>query len=232
MCYQLGGASVYKQVGSAILAVTEAVPPLSYTPSTEPGAVLNTEQTFSFSSGMKLQLGPGKDSVKAVLATGDCISAPAGGSSEVTNLGPDDGSSATTAEVGMTFSSEGEYRLCYRVYGGTYELVGEAFLVRKPPGSFSGSAYTGGASTIRLVGGYGMNLLSGNDALKVVAASGDCTGQAVGGSSVVTDLGPDDTSGSAVDEATASLTFDTEGAYKVCYQLVGSSYVQVGSNLT
>ena len=48
-------------------------------------------------------------------------------------LGPSDSEAATSATIPLTFSSEGEYRLCYKLDGGAYAAVGTAMLTVSPP---------------------------------------------------------------------------------------------------
>ena len=54
---------------------------------------------------------------------------------------------------------------------------------------------------------------SGQDSVKAVAITQSCTHAAAGGSTEVTDLGPDDSQG--VSSATATLSFTEGGTYKV-----------------
>ena len=90
-------------------------------------------EAITFSSGSGLQLGAGRDAAKVVRTTDDCNGLPAGGTVEVTNLGPDDTVGTSQAYASFTFDhtdSDKEYTVCYRVYGGVYVPVGSKLVVQ------------------------------------------------------------------------------------------------------
>ena len=100
--------------------------------------------------------------------------------------------------------------------------------------TYTGTVEPGAAATITLSGGSALTLGPNEDQAKAVASDGTCSdaaAAAAGGSAVVTDLGPDDASGTAT-SATAIFTFTTAAQYKLCYSVAGtSSWSQVGSAL-
>ena len=78
------------------------------------------------------------DSAKAVPSSGSCAAGAGGGSSEVTDLGPNDSAGTTSADAEFTFTNGGTYKLCYKVTGGSYEQVGSSLIsVIGAPSSFS-----------------------------------------------------------------------------------------------
>ena len=77
--------------------------------------------------------------------------------------------------------------------------------------------------------GVGLNLTAGGDSVKVVSHSDTCAANPAPGTSIVTDLGPNDSTGKT--NATGSFTFPQAGLYKVCYQVVGHNFDQVGTEL-
>ena len=62
---------------------------------------------------------------------------------------------------------------------------------------------------------------------KVVSATAMCNETAAGGTSEVSDLGPDNRE--AAVGATATFTFSTAAQYKVCFKVTGENYKQVPS---
>ena len=175
------------------------------------------------------------DKAKAVVSTGNCGSAAAaGGTSIVTNLGSGGSTSSTAA---FTWTSLGQYKLCYQLKGGSYtEITPLITVYGSAPTSFStsGTVEPGAAATITFNSGSCLTLGPNEDQAKAVASDGTCSdaaAAAAGGSAVVTDLGPDDASGTAT-SATAIFTFTTAAQYKLCYSVAGtSSWSQVGSAL-
>ena len=80
----------------------------------------------------------GADLAKVVASSGDCTAAAGGGSSEVTDLGPNDAVGVTTAQAAFTFPLDGTFKICYKLSGGSYMQVGTALLtVKGPPRSFA-----------------------------------------------------------------------------------------------
>jgi len=99
-----------------------------------------TSITMTFSGGRGLNLAAGQDAAKVVLSSGDCSSAAAGGgTSEVTDLGPDDSTSATSASAAFTWTSAGMYKVCYKLAGGSYAQVGTSAITVTPPAVCSNS---------------------------------------------------------------------------------------------
>ena len=179
----------------------------------------------------------GGDNAKAIGSAGDCgTDAAAGGTSIVTNLGPDDSADATSATAAFTWTSLGQYKLCYQLKGGSYtEITPLITVYGSAPTLFStsGTVEPGAAATITFNSGSCLTLGPNEDQAKAVASDGTCSDAtaAAGGSAVVTDLGPDDASGTAT-SATATFTFTTAAQYKLCYSVAGtSSWSQVGSAL-
>ena len=68
---------------------------------------------------------------------------------------------------------------------------------------------------------------SGGDTVKAVIYGHDCNGGDQAGSNIDTNLGPDDSS--TAGGATASIHFQSPGAYRICYGINGN-YNSVGSN--
>ena len=92
-------------------------------------------------SGLNLQNGEPApfDTAKMVDKMGSCASdAAAGGTAEVTDLGPNDAKGVSNATANFTFTSTGSYKLCYKVEGGSYQQVGTGSVLVKgvPPTSF------------------------------------------------------------------------------------------------
>ena len=196
--------------------------------------VAGTPGVLHMDDGLGLNLGSGADAAKAVVSSGTCADPAGGGSSEVTDLGPGDSTSTTLANLRLTFTAAGTYKVCYKVQGGSYVQVGTSLVSVSgvTPTEFTddGSVEAGGSETITLTGGTGMNRANGTNWVKAVVSSGTCVDAAGGGSSEVTDLGPDDSTG--VSSGEAAFTFGLSGTYKLCYKFaVGSSYNQIGSSL-
>ena len=176
----------------------------------------------------------GGDAAKVVTSSGSCSDSAAGGTSEVTDLGPDNTDGVTQAEAGFTFTVAGDYKVCYKLAGGSYAQVGSSTLTvaAVAPTAFSddGAVTTGSSETITFLDGNGLNLLTGGDSSKIVSSNDTCAYQVAGGTSEVTDLGPDNSQGSV--NATAAFSFTIAGSYKVCYKVAGENdYRQVGAEL-
>ena len=78
--------------------------------------------------------------------------------------------------------------------------------------------------------GAGLQLQkSSGDSAKVVSQSNNCAASPAPGTSVVSDLGPDDKTNA--ETATISINFSQAGSYKVCYKVPGRNFVQVGATL-
>ena len=230
VCYKVAGGS-YAQVGSSLLTVAAVVP----TGFNGDAAIeIQGTETISFTGGSGLKTWDdqvGGDAAKVVTSTSTCSDSAGGGTSEVTDLGPDDADNSTQANATFTFTTGGDYKVCYKVHAGSYTQVGSSLLWVGPTGySDDGAVTTGGTETINIVGGTGFNLSNGNgDSAKMVSDSGNCSDAAGGGTSEMTDLGPDDANGAAA--ATATFNFTVAGKYKLCYKVSGGTYIQVGSSL-
>lgn len=85
----------------------------------------NIKRLFTVSGAFGLNLAPGKDAAKVVSESDACNGgAPSGGTNEITDIGPGDTSGAQTAQLDFTFTASGAYKLCYRLFGKTYRMVG------------------------------------------------------------------------------------------------------------
>ena len=227
LCYKLAGGS-YVQVGSSVLTVA-AVPPQAF--SNDGVMTTGGDETITFTggSGLKLMATSG-DMTKVVLSSGGCSDVAARGTKEVTDLGPDNSNGATLAITAFKFTLAGTYKVCYRTVGGSYVQVGSSLIVMgSPPTSFKddGQSSTGGRETITLTGGTGLDRSNGGDTAKMVLGSDTCAYQTAGGTSEVTDLGPDDSK--AATNVTATFIVTIAGTYKLCYKVFGGAYTQIGT---
>jgi hypothetical protein len=144
----------------------------------------------SFTDGSELDRRPGVGNTAKIVAENDeCSSGPAaGGTGEVTNLGPDDsfGDAVTSAEATFTFTSAGTYKVCYNMPLFGYQSVGYLLSIggaTSPPTQYS-AARIGVPSPpqwiLTFLGGSGLDASNGGDAAKVVALGDDCqTGSGV-----------------------------------------------------
>jgi hypothetical protein len=155
VCYKLSGIT-YAQVGSSTLTVNAVAP----TVFSDDGAVATGAGeiiTMTSGSGLKLMSTSG-DAAKAVTSSGACSDAAAGGTSEVTDLGPDNADDATQAKASFTFTIAGDYKVCYKLAGGTYAQVGSSTLTVNAvaPTGFSddGAVTTGEIEAAILIGGW------------------------------------------------------------------------------
>ena len=71
-----------------------------------------------------------------------------------------------------------------------------------------------------------MVLNAAGDSVKVVLNSDTCADVPAAGTSIITDLGPDDSIGAI--NATVNFIFTQAGMYKVCYKVERGTFVQVG----
>ena len=214
LCYQLSGGS-YSDVAPLISVVTDQAP----TTFSYDGAFPYQSVTVTFSGGSQLQLGDGKDAAKVVASSGACSQAAAGGTSVVTDLGPNDATSAVTAMAQFVFTAVGGYKVCYKPDGASsYAQVGGSELTVTGASAWStNQALTTGTALTITFTGTGLKLGEGQDAAKAVHGDASCTGSdAAGGTVVVTNLGPDDSAGAT--SATAEFTFSIAGTYKLCYK--------------
>ena len=184
--------------------------------------------------GLGLDVSTGGDAVKVVGSAGACSDAAGGGTAEITDLSANGATSSATPVVRLIFTVPGVYAVCYKVKNGVYVRLDSSLIVRaETPTSFTddGAVYVYGSSgnteLLTLYGGSGLDLREGGDAVKVVDFHGSCEDAASGGTSVVTNLGNDDSIGAY--EATAQLSMTAAGSYMVCYWLYGGNWTQVGS---
>ena len=76
-----------------------------------------------------------------------------------------------------------------------------------------------GNESIRVHTGSGIDRRPGvGDVMKVVTGNGTCSDSPAAGTSVVSDLGPDDSYGDPT-EATVHVNFTAGGSYKALYRL-------------
>ena len=196
-----------------------------------------TAHTLALSNGWGLNLAGGSDAFKLVGSSGSCSDAAATGTSEVTDLGPGDATSAATAEADVHFSVPGAYKACYRMAGGSYAAmqptsqVITVVAVAPTSWSVSGTVSAGDTVTMSMSGGSGLDTNDRADVAKVVASGGSCGDAAAGGTSVASNLGSGDESGATSAEASFSFAASSSTqTYMVCYKVAGGSYVQVGSS--
>ena len=121
VCYQVRRQGAFAQVGLQNFTVLGVMP----TAYTDDGALFtDSTETLSFTGGTGLKLASGYDSAIVVASSGTCAATldyvMAGGTSPVTDLGPDDADGATTATANFSFTIAGTYIVCYQVYRGTY----------------------------------------------------------------------------------------------------------------
>ena len=180
--------------------------------------------TVSLSGGSLLNLASDQDAAKVVQSSGTCADAAAGGTVVVTNLGPDDSQSATTATAQFTWTQAGSFQVCYQPAGGVYASVGGSITVSAVAPSSYTNAFSTAMSPVQITfsGGSGLNLASGQDTAKVVQSSGTCADAAAGGTVVVTNLGPDDRANATT--ATAQFTWTQAGSFQPCYQVSAVSH--------
>jgi len=88
--------------------------------------------TFTFIGGHALNLAPGKDSAKIVMALEDCVTGPSRGSGWYTDLQPDDSDNATVANATFTFMAAGPYKLCYMTSDAGMRQVGQQLVLAAP----------------------------------------------------------------------------------------------------
>ena len=114
--------SNYTRIGTITIDVA-ATPPTSFATSSK--VATGSTAVFVFSGGTGMKLGPGQDQAKMVFASGSCTNnAASGGSVPVTDLGPSDSITATSANASFTFSYSGTYMMCYKLHGKGWSTVG------------------------------------------------------------------------------------------------------------
>eukprot|EP00929_Paragymnodinium_shiwhaense_P002867 TRINITY_DN103181_c0_g1_i1.p1 TRINITY_DN103181_c0_g1~~TRINITY_DN103181_c0_g1_i1.p1 ORF type:complete len:1048 (-),score=149.87 TRINITY_DN103181_c0_g1_i1:88-3231(-) len=212
-CYKVAG-SRYTMLDPVILiSGVSAVTPVVIKP--------QTATTFLF-SGTGLNRAPTGDAVKFVVSTAtSCNQPPAGGTTEITDLDPDDETNADTAQLTNTFATPGGYKICYKLTGGAYGLLDVMISVKGPVGIFPTTASTSMPTTFTILGEY-LNRIFNTDKVKFVDPAGDCTGDPAGGTVEVNNLGPDEEFRQYTAEAT--VTFTEIGTFKACYLVEGTDF--------
>ena len=151
------------------------------------------------------------------------------GATEMTDLGPGDSIGATAAQFEMTFSHAGAHKICYKLAGGVYEMVGAVPLIvnATAPTSFTydGDIKVGAPQVFTVTGGVGLQLGEQKDVMKAVHAVDSCFGNAAGGTTMDTDLGPNDADGATA--AMCQFTWRHPGRYQLCYRTWGGNYSKV-----
>ena len=137
--------------------------------------------------------------------------------------------SSGNISANITLPSSGDVQLAT-------PIISSQVVTSHPPTSRSAGA--GGATTgsslqeITLIGGFGLDLRPGQDMAKAVNASesgASCnSSDPAGGSRLITDLGPGDTTGSM--SAVMPLQFRVPGQFRLCYRTAGSAtFLPVGA---
>eukprot|EP00929_Paragymnodinium_shiwhaense_P123459 TRINITY_DN9734_c0_g5_i1.p1 TRINITY_DN9734_c0_g5~~TRINITY_DN9734_c0_g5_i1.p1 ORF type:complete len:1096 (+),score=165.78 TRINITY_DN9734_c0_g5_i1:67-3354(+) len=226
LCYMLASRQ-YVLHSSETIVVSGAstiVPQSGQNPVTQVSSIFQI-------SGSGLNRGDNKDKVKFVeAATAVCTAPLAAGTSEITNLGPDDLNGQTTAEATVAFNTAGYYRACYQTYLAPDYTMLLGLIVVRGVTSFSPTLVMPGELSIIQFDGIGLDRGNGQDSAKVVLDTAvDCSGGAVSGTSEITDLDPDDQSNQ--ETSLISITLQTPGPYKMCYKVTGESYSLLATSL-
>eukprot|EP00929_Paragymnodinium_shiwhaense_P025766 TRINITY_DN15513_c0_g1_i1.p1 TRINITY_DN15513_c0_g1~~TRINITY_DN15513_c0_g1_i1.p1 ORF type:complete len:1084 (+),score=249.78 TRINITY_DN15513_c0_g1_i1:148-3399(+) len=162
------------------------------------------------------------DRVKFISDSGTCTDSPAGGSSEIRNLGPNEATDQDTAQARTTFQSIGQYKMCILLSGYTdYELFDSTIVVKGATSVSPTTAVFGVAATFTFTG-EGLDRRADGDSVKFVDANADCTGNPAEGTLEHTDVLPDDLFN--VQTSQVTITFSKAGQYKACYAVSGSDY--------
>ena len=216
-------------VVSASALATQVVSAIRPTAWSVPGdkAYAGQRTIITMTDAFGLQLGENQDSAKAVRVDVDCID---NSTLEITNLGPGDSTGAASAQFEVVFTYTGVYKICYRLNGGPYEMVGAAILAvyaaMPTSHNHNGEVKIGIPTTFTMTGGAGLQLGEMQDTVKVVSSLSSClTGDPDGGTTSVTNLGPDDGVGATI--ATGQFTWSVPGLYKLCYKSLGLNYTKV-----
>jgi hypothetical protein len=192
--------------------------------------------------GYGINRAPSGDAVKFVDAftvTGtDCaLGKLYPGTIEITDLGPDDLTGATSAIAAAEFTSEGSAKVCYRPSGGFYTVL--PFTITVIAQTQTGITNLT-PTTVKprqtqsfTLEGHGINRYG--DSIKFVDAftvsDTDCSlGKLYPGTFEITDLGPDDLTDTTW--ATADAIFYSPGSAKVCYKPSGGFYTALPFTIT
>ena len=154
------------------------------------------------------------------------------GAAEVTDLGPGDSVGTNAAQFEMAFSHAGAFKICYKLAGGAYEEVGAVvFMVNATaPTAFTcdGKVNVGAPQVFTMSGGAGLQLGQQKDAMKAVHGADSCLANVAGGTTIDTDLGPNDADGAT--DATCQFTWQHPGRYQLCYRTWGGNFTKVQPN--
>eukprot|EP00929_Paragymnodinium_shiwhaense_P095420 TRINITY_DN5652_c0_g1_i1.p1 TRINITY_DN5652_c0_g1~~TRINITY_DN5652_c0_g1_i1.p1 ORF type:complete len:1295 (+),score=207.12 TRINITY_DN5652_c0_g1_i1:95-3979(+) len=213
LCYELEG-DIYRVVATlTVKGVSD------FTPSS---TLFLTSTTITF-TGAGLDRGPIGDAVKFVSSSAaDCNGAMAAGTSEFTDLAPDDQYNQDSSSVDVTFPQGGTYRACYKMEGQSYVRLAELIHV-KGVSAVTPKIVSPVAVNTFMMTGYKLDRSPSGDAVKFVTDNGNCTDAAAGGSLEVTDLGPNDLTDQA--SVTSTISFAEPGQFKLCYKLKDEDYI-------
>jgi hypothetical protein len=215
------------------LVVTGA-PPIEF----ETDGLLRTEvsESIRFLNGDSLILASGKDIAKVVGLHDLCAwnTSDAGGTINVTDLGPDDSLYASYAEATFKFTHAGIYKICYGVYPVSSAAIDRYRFVQvgsklitvygvAPTVMSTPSGFTGEVTTIRFSGGSGLDTAAGKDSAKMVFNTSSCDAAAEGGTLEMTDLTGNKQGQTAVE---MNVSFTVASTYKACYKPSGREYVE------
>ena len=214
-----------------VATVISAITPTSWRVDNGYHTVLaGSKATVSVSDAFGLQLAAGYDAAKVVEGNGTCTDPAAYGTSEASDLGPSNEAGASSASFEIVFKSVGDYKLCYKLAGQTYAMVGTEMLhvLAVPPTviTYDGYVEVGTVEVFTLSGGAGLQIGQHMDTAKAITATGSCMRDGpAGGTSEVTNLGPI-SNGTTV--AIAQFSWRTSGSYQLCYKVLSGNYTSVG----
>jgi len=153
---------------------------------------------------------------------------------------PQDILPVTSANVSLTFSEAGTYKICYKLAGGNFSLIStpdeDTLYVspKSPTGirGFPSVVMLDSKMNISFTGGSGLDLAKGGDEAKFVyGKEANCTDTPPLGLLQV-DLGPSDDQ-SAYEANWENVAFVTEGVYRACYKnIYNGGWVQIGGTFT
>ena len=91
---------------------------------------------------------------------------------------------ATSATLELVFTISGAYKMCFKLSGGEYEMVGSEILVVTTVSPTSHNSMseikTGVATVIVMSGGHGLSLGPKQDSAKIVTEDGSCWDSSAG----------------------------------------------------
>jgi len=188
------------------------------------------DQIITFTGG-GMDRSAGGDSAKLVLNTAAlCDGALVPGTSEETDLGPDDLANQITAEISVKITQAGTYIACYK-FAGTSDYIYISGFDLSVEGL---DEYVPTTTDVMIATGFsffglGLDTRPAGDKMKFVEDGQDCTAPAAGGIDEVTDLGPGDEEGATYSRIT--VIFKLAGIFKVCYQVGGLAYTLQSATL-